>query len=72
MKIQESVTFVKKNLKINFVKDKKYCKVRDHCHYTRKCRGAAHSICNLKYSLPKKIPVAFHNGSIIIILSQKG
>ena len=69
MKIQESVTFVKKNLKINFVKDKKYRKVRDHCHYTRKCKGAAHSICNLKYSLPKKIPVAFHNGSIIIILS---
>ena len=22
-----------------------------------------HSICNLKYSVPKKIPVAFHNGS---------
>ena len=69
MKIQESVIFVKKNLKINYVKDKKYRKVRDHCHYTRKCRGDAHSICNLKYSLPKKIPVAFHNGSIIIILS---
>ena len=72
MKIQESVIFVKKNLKINYVKDKKYRKVRDHCHYTRKCRGDAHSICNLKYSLPKKIPVAFHNRSIIIILSQNG
>ena len=22
-----------------------------------------HSICNLKYSLPKKILIAFHNGS---------
>ena len=26
-------------------------------------RGAIHSICNLKCSLPKKIPVVFHNGS---------
>ena len=27
-----------------------------------------YSICNLKYSVPKQIPVAFHNGSMIIIL----
>ena len=26
-------------------------------------RGAAHSICNLKYSVLKKIPIVFHNGS---------
>ena len=38
-------------------------KVRDHCHYTGKHRGAAHSICNLKYETTKKIPVIFHNGS---------
>ena len=43
---------------------KLYQKVRDHCHYTRKFRGAAHSICNLKYKVPKEIPVVFHNGSI--------
>ena len=46
--MQESVIFVKKNLKIKYLKDKKYRKVGDHCHYTGKYRGAAYSICNLK------------------------
>ena len=36
-------------------------KVRDHCHYTGKFRGAAHNSCNLKYKKPKFIPVVFHN-----------
>ena len=43
--------------------DKKHYKVRDHCHYTGKYRGAAHNICNLSYKIPKEIPVVFHNGS---------
>ena len=38
-------------------------KVRDHCHYTGKYRDAAHNICNLRYKVPKEIPVEFHNGS---------
>ena len=38
-------------------------KVRDHCHFTGKYRGAAHNTCNLRYKVPKKIPVIFHNGS---------
>ena len=38
-------------------------KVRDHCHYTEKFRGAAHSICNLIYKVPKEINIVFHNGS---------
>ena len=38
-------------------------KVRDHCHYTGKFRGAAHNICNLRYKILKKIPIVFHNGS---------
>ena len=29
-------------------------KVRDHCHYTGKYRGADHSICNLRYKTSKK------------------
>ena len=44
--------------------NKKYYKVRDNCHYTGKYRGAAHNICNLRYKIPKEIPVVFHNGSI--------
>ena len=37
--------------------------VRDHCHYTGKYRGTAHSICNSKFNVPNEIPVVFHNGS---------
>ena len=42
---------------------KKHYKVRDHCHDTGKYRGAAHNICNLRYKIPKEIPVVFHKGS---------
>ena len=44
-----------------YAKDKKYCKVRDHCHFAGEYRGAAHSIGDLKYSIPKEILVVFHN-----------
>ena len=37
-------------------------KVKDHCHYTGKLRGAAHSKCNLDYKVQKEIPVINHNG----------
>ena len=50
-------------IKHKHVKDKKHCKVRNHCHYTWECKGDEHSICNLKYSLPGKIPIGFHNES---------
>ena len=45
------------------MEDKKNRKVIDHCHCTGKYRGAAHSICNLKYILPKKASIVVHNGS---------
>ena len=39
-------------------KDKK---VRDHCHFIGKYRGAAHQKCNALFRKPKFVPVFFHN-----------
>ena len=36
-------------------------KVRDHCHFSGKFRGAAHNSCNLLFRKPKFTPVFFHN-----------
>ena len=36
-------------------------KVRDHCHFTGKYRGAAHNSCNLRCRKPMILPVIFHN-----------
>ena len=41
--------------------DEKDRKVRDHCHYTGKYRGAAHNSCNIQFRRPKFTPVIFHN-----------
>ena len=38
-------------------------KIRDHCHYTGKCRGVAHSACNSRYMIPKENPLVIHNES---------
>ena len=66
MKMQKSVILVKK-LKINmwniYIKKKNFSKVKDYCHYTEEYRDGVHSIYNLKYSIPKKLSIAFHNGS---------
>ena len=54
MKMQKSVCYIcKEKFENKYWKDKKYCKVRDHCHYSGEYRDAAHSICNLKYSVSK-------------------
>ena len=63
MKKQKICYICKEKFENKYLKDKKYRKVRDHCHYTGKYRGAVHSICNLKYNIPNKIPIVFHNGS---------
>ena len=64
-----------KNQQLGDICDKEFCTyiedddykskriVRDHCHYTGRCRGAAHSICNLRYKVVKEIPAVFHNES---------
>ena len=46
--------------KEEFIDDKNY-KVREHCHFTGRYRGAAHNSCNLKYRKPNFTPVMFHN-----------
>ena len=53
--MQKYVGFAKKDLK------KKDKKVRDHCHFTGKFRGAAHNKCNLQFKKPTFTPVIFHN-----------
>ena len=66
MKSKKYATYVKKSfvmIKIKKSEYNLYHKVRDHCHYTGKFRGAAQNICNLRYNIPKKILIVFHNGS---------
>ena len=53
----------KEKFEDKYLEDEKYCKVQDYCHYIGEYRCAAHSICNLKYSVPEKILIVFHNVS---------
>ena len=39
-----------------------YC-YANHCNFTENFRGAPHGICNLTYSILRKIPVILNNGS---------
>ena len=35
-------------------------KVRDHCNFTGKYKGAAHNVCSLNSKSLKKIPIVFY------------
>ena len=59
----QKVCYISKRIFSTEYSNKKYHKIKDHCHYTGKYRGDAHDICNLRYKIPKIIPVVFHNGS---------
>ena len=60
----------KEKFENKYLKDKKYRKVRYDCNHTGEYRGAVHSICNLKHSVPKRIPTVFKmDVTMIIILS---
>ena len=57
----EKICYIYKEKSENkYVKHKKYPKVRDQCHYTGDYGGAVHNVCKLKYSVHKKVPIAFH------------
>ena len=56
MRDKKYVVLPEKKLKKKILMIRKYCKVRNHCHYTGKYRGAALNIFNLRYSIPKEIP----------------
>ena len=60
---EEEDNYNKENTCYICKKDFSNDKVRDHCHFTGEYRGAAHNTCNLRYKIPKNIPVIFHNGS---------
>ena len=52
---QEKCHVCKKKFGGQYADDKK-----NYCYFTRKLRGTVHSICNLRYNLSKKIPLAFN------------
>ena len=56
------IGYICKNLfQRKYTNDKNYNKVKNHCHYTGKCRGAAHSMCNeIQYTIRNSS--GFHSG----------
>ena len=56
--VKQTTTFAKKSSKINTLMIKH---IVDHYHCTGKYSGVTQSICSLKYSIPKEIPMVFYN-----------
>ena len=67
MKRKKSAIFEKK-LKHKYIIGKDYRKIKYHCHFTDKYGVVANSICNLKISIPQKIPVVFTTDQTMIII----
>ena len=56
----ENICYIcEENVKDKYAKDKKRRKVRDRCYYKSKYRGAAHRICNSKFSVTKETLIVF-------------
>ena len=60
MLVKKTSALVKKQFEDKYVDSKIHCKIRDHCHYTVKYKGAPHSIYNLKYSIPNEVLNVLH------------
>ena len=63
MKIQKICCICKEKFEDKHANDTKYQTFRNHWLYTGGYRGAVHSICNLRCSIPKEIIATFQNGS---------
>ena len=56
------------------IHDHNFKKVKDHCYYTGKYRGAAHYLCSSKYDEQRTVSIILHNGSnydFHLIMSSK-
>ena len=60
----KSMLYLWKRILEKVVNHKNYGKGRDHCHFIDKYRGAAQSICNLKFNVLNEIPVVFHRSKL--------
>ena len=58
----KNLLFFKEAFEDKYPNDEKVRKVRDHCHYTGKYSGAAHSLSNLEYIIAKEVTIVFSNG----------
>ena len=63
MKIQKICCICKEKFEDKHANDPKYQTFRNQWLYTGGYRGAVHSICNLRGSIPKEIIATFQNGS---------